>query len=94
MLDICSNGQVQTQYTGLALYDGEWFYINKGKLDTKLAAYVEYDGGLFYVAAGRILKEVSGLAQDPNGPDWYFLAEGQAQTQYTGLAFMMASGSM
>ena len=26
------------------------------------------------------------LAQDPNGSDWYFLAEGQAQTQYTGLA--------
>ncbi|MBO6299666.1 MAG: Ig domain-containing protein [Lachnospiraceae bacterium] len=81
-----ADGQVQSQYTGLALYDGEWFYVNKGRLDTTIAAYIEYDGGLFYVAAGRILKEVSGLAQDPNGPDWYFLAEGQAQTQYTGLA--------
>ena len=81
-----ADGQVQTQYTGLALYDGEWFYVDKGRLDTTIAAYIEYDGGLFYVAAGRILKEVSGLAQDPNGPDWYFLAEGQAQTQYTGLA--------
>ena len=80
-----ADGQVQSQYTGLALYDGEWFYVNKGRLDTTIAAYIEYDGGLFYVAAGRILKEVSGLAQDPNGPDWYFLAEGQAQTQYTGL---------
>ena len=82
----CANGQVQTQYTGLAEYDGAWFYINKGKLDTTLAAYVEYDGGLFYVAAGRILTEVNGLAQDPNSTDWYYLANGQAQLQYSGLA--------
>ena len=52
-----------------------------------MADYVEYDGGLFYVAAGRIMKEVNGLAKDPDGPDWYYLAEGQAQIQYTGLAF-------
>ena len=83
----CAAGQVQTQYTGLAEYNGAWFYINKGKLDTTLADYVEYDGGLFYVAAGRIMKEVNGLAKDPDGPDWYYLAEGQAQIQYTGLAF-------
>ena len=82
----CANGQVQSGYTGLAEYDGEWFYIEEGLLNTTLAAYVPYDGGLFYVAAGRILREVNGLAQDPDGSDWYYLAEGQAQTQYTGLA--------
>ena len=82
----CANGQVQGGYTGLAEYDGEWFYIEDGMLNTSLAAYVPYDGGLFYVAAGRILREVNGLAQDPEGSDWYYLAEGQAQTQYTGLA--------
>ena len=82
----CAEGRAQTQYTGLAEYDGEWFYINRGKLDTTMAAYVKYDGGLFYVGAGRIMKEVSGLAQDPKGDDWYYLARGQAQTQYTGLA--------
>ena len=81
-----SGGQAQTQYTGLVQYDGEWFYVNKGGLDTNLASYVEYDGGLFFVAAGRILTEVNGLAQDPNGSDWYYLANGQVQTQYTGLA--------
>ncbi len=81
-----SSGQAQTQYTGLALYDGEWFYVDKGRLDTKIAAYIEYDGGVFYVGAGRILSEVNGLAQDPNGGDWYYLANGQVQNQYTGLA--------
>ena len=81
-----ANGQAQTQYTGLAFYDGAWFYVDEGKLNTELADFVEYDGGLFFVGAGRIMKEVSGLAKDPDGPDWYYLAEGQAQTQYTGLA--------
>lgn len=81
-----ANGQVQTQYTGLAQYDGEWFYVEKGRLNTTLAAYVKYDGGLFFVGAGRIMTEVNGLAMDPNGSDWYYLANGQAQIQYTGLA--------
>ena len=49
---------------------------------------VSYDGGLFYVGAGRIITEANGLAQDPNDTDaWYFLANGQVQTQYSGLAF-------
>ncbi|MBR6850724.1 MAG: hypothetical protein IKM88_10850, partial [Lachnospiraceae bacterium] len=58
----------------------------KGRLDTTMAAYVSYDGGLFFVGAGRIMTEVSGLAKDPKGSDWYYLANGQAQIQYTGLA--------
>lgn len=81
-----AEGRVQTQHTGLALYEEEWFYVENGKLNTELADFVSYDGGLFYVGAGRIMREVSGLAQDPNGTDWYYLANGQAQTQYTGLA--------
>ena len=85
----CSNGQVQTQHKGLALYDGEWFYIENGKVAVEMNAFVEYDGGLFAVGAGRIISEYSGLMQDPQNPvsgDWYFFANGQAQTQYTGLA--------
>ena len=85
----CSNGQVQTQHVGLALYDGEWFYIENGKVAVNMNAFVKYDGGLFAVAAGRIVREYSGLMQDPQNQqtgDWYYFAEGQAQTQYTGLA--------
>ncbi len=81
-----ANGQVQTQHKGLAEYDGEWFYIEKGKVAVEMNKFVEYDGGLFAVAAGRIVREYSGLMQDPNGTDWYFLANGQVQKQYTGLA--------
>lgn len=85
----CANGQVQMQHKGLALYDGEWFYIENGKVVTDMNKFLEYDGGLFAIAAGRKVSEYSGLMQDPENTvtgDWYFFAEGQAQTQYTGLA--------
>ena len=84
----CANGQVQTDHIGLAEYDDEWFYIENGKVATGMNAFVEYDGGLFAVGAGRIIREYSGLMQDPENTktgDWYFFANGQAQTQYTGL---------
>ena len=84
----CAKGQVQTQHKGLAEYDGAWFYIENGKVADKMNKFVEYDGGLFAVGAGRIIKEYSGLMQDPENTktgDWYFFANGQAQTQYTGL---------
>lgn len=82
-----SNGQVQNQYTGLAMYDNAWFYVSEGRLDTTVNQIVEYDEGYFLVAAGQIKKEVNGLVQDPQDPEWwYFVAEGQVQTQYSGLA--------
>ncbi|MBR3104888.1 MAG: hypothetical protein IKH46_13835, partial [Lachnospiraceae bacterium] len=56
------------------------------KMDTAFSGYVGYNGGLFLVGAGRIQREVSGLNQDPQSKVWYYLAEGQAQIQYTGLA--------
>ena len=85
----CANGQVQAQHVGLAEYDGEWFYVENGKVAVDMNKFVNYDGGLFAVAVGRIVSEYSGLMQDPENPqtgDWYFFANGQAQTQYTGLA--------
>ena len=81
-----SQGQVQMQHTGLAEYDGQWFYVEEGKLDTAMNGCIEYGGKLFMLAAGRIISETSGLVQDPGTGYWYYLANGQAQTQYTGLA--------
>ena len=81
----CANGAVQ-KYTGLAEYDGAWFYVADGKLDTNISGYVAYDTGLFYVGLGRIMTEVNGLAQDTATGAWYYLANGQVQNQYTGLA--------
>ena len=83
----CANGQVQTQFTGLAMYDDEWFWLENGRLDTTKNALIEYDGGMFYVGAGRLIRETNGLYQDPNSDAWYFIANGEVQVNYTGLAF-------
>ncbi len=81
-----AGGQVQAQETGLVMYDNAWFYVNAGRLDTTKAGCVAFDGSLFYVAAGQIKTDVNGLAHDPITNQWYFLSNGQVQTQYTGLA--------
>ena len=81
-----SNGQIQSEYKGLALYDNEWFYLENGYLDTNINGIVEHDGGKFIVAVGRIAKEANGLWQDPKDKKWYFAANGQIQTQHTGVA--------
>ena len=67
-----SNGQIQSEYKGLALYDNEWFYLENGYLDTNTNGIVEHDGGKFIVAVGRIAKEANGLWQDPKDKKWYF----------------------
>ena len=81
-----SNGQIQSEYKGLALYDNEWFYLENGYLDTNTNGIVEHDGGKFIVAVGRIAKEANGLWQDPKDKKWYFAANGQIQTRHTGVA--------
>ena len=84
------NEEPITDYNGLAMFhsgDTDVFvYIEKGKRNENYSGYVEYNGALFYVAGGTMAAGVSGLIQDPHHPDdWYFLAGGQAQTNYTGL---------
>ena len=85
-----SAGQVQKEWTGFAMYDNAWFYLNKGELDSTKQGFYEYNGGLFLVADGRIVNEYSGLYHNTEGPGadgkWYFIALGQVQEQYTGLA--------
>ena len=81
-----SNGQIQSEYKGLALYDNEWFYLENGYLDINTNGIVEHDGGKFIVAVGRIAKEANGLWQDPKDKKWYFASNGQIQTQHTGVA--------
>ena len=49
--------------------------------------YFDYDGGKFLIAHGMVATHINGLAKDPKtANDWYYLANGQAQTQYTGFA--------
>ena len=81
-----ANGQVQTQHTGLAMYDGESFYVVNGVMDVNKNGIVDYNGGKFAFAAGRLATEANGVWQDPSTGKWYFLANGQVQTQHSGVA--------
>ncbi|MBR3515349.1 MAG: hypothetical protein IKN07_03200 [Lachnospiraceae bacterium] len=79
----CSFGQI-CNYSGLAMYDNEWFYVENGRLDTDFSGLIPYNGSLFYIAAGRIVREANGLVMDPKTGEWYFCSCGQVQTQYSG----------
>lgn len=47
-------GQVQTQHTGVAMYDNAFFYVQNGKLATDYEGTVEYDGATFKVVEGQL----------------------------------------
>lgn len=79
-----SGGQIQIQYTGLALYDGHWLFVRNGMFDPNLNGLVDYDGSQFVVAAGEVIRGINGLWQNTDGA-WYYLADGQVVTYYTGL---------
>ena len=95
-----ANGQVQTRHSGFAEYDGSWFMIEKGMLDENANGLYEYDGGVFAFAAGRLRTDINGLWLNPLDNRWYFLANGQVQTQHTGVAgydgafFVIADGEL
>ena len=48
-------GQVQTDYTGLVLYDGAWFYLVNGVLASDYTGTVIYDGAEFTVVNGQVV---------------------------------------
>ena len=67
--------------------DGAFHYYTDGVIDTAKNGFIDYDGGKFLIANGSVATEKSGLAQDPENTDiWYYLANGQAQLQYSGFA--------
>lgn len=80
-----ANGMIQTQYSGMALYDGFWFVLKNGMLAENYNGFYNYNGGIFLVAAGQLKTDYSGLYQDAVNKKWYFLSCGQVCT-YTGLA--------
>ena len=49
-----SGGQVQSQHTGVAMYDNEFFYIEEGKLAVDFRGIIEYDGAKFKVSGGQL----------------------------------------
>ena len=91
-----SQGQVQRQWTGFAEYDNHWFYIRDGVLDESANGLYYYDGEYFLLAAGKVLDQYNGLWQNTfpstsygsiaEEGEWYFLANGQVQRYFSGVA--------
>lgn len=42
--------------TGLALYDGHWFYAIEGRLNQNCTGDVPYDGAVFHVDHGMLVR--------------------------------------
>ena len=91
-----ADGMVQTQYMGLADYDGEWFYMEGGKIvngvdvDRKMPLVV-YNGAAFYVSTdGHIPLDYTGLVDVSyrsgliDYTNWVYLVSGQI-TDYSGM---------
>lgn len=80
------NGVKDATVNTMVPYGGEVFLVKDGEVDTAANGFAGYDGGKFFVAGGRVCREASGLVQDPVTKEWLFVAEGQVQQQYSGLA--------
>lgn len=80
-----SEGRI-VRTTDIVSYDDHFFKITNGELDEAANGIFDYDGGKFLFTTGRLRSDVQGLWQDPKDGTWYFLANGQVQTQYKGLA--------
>ena len=66
--------------------DGKFYYYEGDEWIKDKHGYVDFDGSKFLVAHGVVATEMNGLVMDPdNESDWYFLSNGLAQTQHTGL---------
>ena len=51
------NGQIQTQHTGVAGYDGKLFYVIKGELATDYKGTIKYNGAVYEVINGQLYKK-------------------------------------
>ncbi len=81
-----NNNTVDKNFTGLKNEGGTLYYYENGVRNTSKYGFIDFDGGKFLVANGKVVSDMNGLANDPQkSSDWYYLANGQAQIQYTGL---------
>lgn len=79
--------EAETVVSFVTQNDGSMRYYENGEWVKTKNGYADYNGGKFFVVNGVLATSANGLVQDPaKVQDWYYLANGMAQTQYTGLA--------
>ena len=78
-----SNGEIDTEYTGLAQNSYGWWYVADGTVDFTYTGLSYYNGYYWYVKSGNV-KFVTGLYKLDG--TWYYIVSGRAALTYTGLA--------
>jgi len=78
------HGQLQNDSTTV-VYGDDTFMVINGVLNTEANGLYDYEGGKFVFAAGRLIKTVNGLWLNPKDNKFYYLANGQVQTQHSGV---------
>ena len=80
------NGEVDTSYSGLALYlsNNKYFYVNEGYLDWGWTGITNYYQTYYAVIRGEVAWSYTGLLQDQDG-SFKYVSNGKWDQSYNGL---------
>ena len=79
-----TNGEIDTNFTGMAKNQYGWFYMTNGKLDTKFTGMAKNQYGWWYMTNGKLDTKFTGMAKNKYG--WFYMTNGKYDTKYTGMA--------
>ena len=71
------------EYTGLAQYGNEWYYIENGKVNWNYTGLAQKGNEWFYIEKGKLNWDYSGIAEYSN--QWFYVERGRLNWNYTGL---------
>ena len=71
------------EYTGLAQYGSEWYYIENGKVNLNYTGLAQKGNEWFYVKDGKLDWNHSGIVEYSN--QWFYVERGRLNWNYTGL---------
>ena len=79
-----SDGNIDCNYTGLALNEYGWWYVKNGTIDWNYTGMALNEYGWWYVKNGAIDFSYTGMALNEYG--WWYIKNGALDLSYTGLA--------
>ena len=68
-------------YTGVAKYNGSWYYVKKGVVDKSFTGFAKYNSKWYYVEAGNITLTTTTIAKGAvNGETaWWYVKNSEVQ---------------
>lgn len=79
------NGEIATDYTGLASNEYGWWYVRNGALDWNYTGMASNEYGWWYVRNGALDWNYTGMASNEYG--WWYMRNGALDLTYSGIAF-------